>query len=272
MLVTLSSVRGAPGVSCWALMLASAWPHHTDRVLVEADCSGGVVSVRYDIPVEPGVGDLVALARTGEFSHFGMDTVARLLREATDSESAVWVSPAPLLAHESNAIWATLAKPAASSMVTDPRLWLADCGRVWPGAATEALLMGANLNIVVSDAAVESLVVLQSRVRSMPAPVVVLVVGSTRHSEDELQEFTGAFKVWKVPYLRSLSSEVAGFTLATRRGRHSKAWRTTLAIANALSEFTSSQAEPDRPAVGDSGSSRNGSTVIPISDLPETAV
>lgn len=51
-IVTLASVRGAPGVTTTALLLASTF---TDAVLVEADLDGGVLAVRYGLGREPGL-------------------------------------------------------------------------------------------------------------------------------------------------------------------------------------------------------------------------
>ena len=62
MIVTLASVRGSPGVTSWALLLAAAWPAAVDaeRVVVEADLDGGVLGARYGLGVDPGVVSLIA--------------------------------------------------------------------------------------------------------------------------------------------------------------------------------------------------------------------
>jgi hypothetical protein len=56
MIVTLGSVRGAPGVTSWSLLLAAAWPSMSapERVVLEADPAGGVLGVRYGLGVDPG--------------------------------------------------------------------------------------------------------------------------------------------------------------------------------------------------------------------------
>ncbi len=56
-IVTLASVRGAPGVTTAALMLASTLP---EAVLVEADLDGGVLAIRYGLGREPGLTTLAA--------------------------------------------------------------------------------------------------------------------------------------------------------------------------------------------------------------------
>lgn len=56
-IVTLASVRGAPGVTTTSLLLASTL---TDAVVVEADLDGGVLAVRYGLGREPGLTTLAA--------------------------------------------------------------------------------------------------------------------------------------------------------------------------------------------------------------------
>lgn len=51
-IVTLTSARGAPGVTTTALLLASTFD---DAPVVEADLDGGVLAVRYGLGREPGL-------------------------------------------------------------------------------------------------------------------------------------------------------------------------------------------------------------------------
>ena len=46
MIVALGSVRGAPGVSAWSMLLAAAWPESCDveRIVLEVDVDGGVAA------------------------------------------------------------------------------------------------------------------------------------------------------------------------------------------------------------------------------------
>ncbi len=234
-LVSVSSVRGAPGVSSWALMLTAAWPHSADRVLVEADGSGGVVSARYDLPIEPSVTDLLTNVRRGRLQEgFQMEAVARLLRRPGAAEEALWVVPAPLSSHDAQGAWKSLAKPAADAMLADNRLWVADCGRVWAGSPAEVMVASAPLNIVISDQSIPSLIVLQSRVQAIPGKVGLIVVGKTKHTVNELLGFTGADYAWKVPYFSALAERAGQLASETKRGRRSKAWQTALSISHEL--------------------------------------
>lgn len=55
--VSLASVRGAPGVTTTALLLASSFP---DAVVIEADLDGGVLAIRYGLGREPGLATFAA--------------------------------------------------------------------------------------------------------------------------------------------------------------------------------------------------------------------
>lgn len=55
--IALTSVRGAPGVTTTSLLLASVLK---GGVLVEADLTGGVVAIRYQLGREPGLTTLAA--------------------------------------------------------------------------------------------------------------------------------------------------------------------------------------------------------------------
>ena len=61
-LVALGSVRGAPGVSTLALLLAGGIE---GTPVVEADLAGGVMSARYELGREPGLTTLAGVAGGG---------------------------------------------------------------------------------------------------------------------------------------------------------------------------------------------------------------
>ncbi len=244
MLVSVSSVKGAPGVSSWALLAAAAWPHNGDRILVEADGSGGIIGARYELPVQPGSADLVSTLRRG-FIHegFGLEATGRLLMEPDEGRpGGLWAVPSPVAGRDVLASWSELAHPVADAMRNDWRLWIADCGRVWAGSPFELLLTTADLNIVISDDTVPSLVVLRSRVQAIPGTVAVLVVGQARHSEEELLGFTGADLLWKVPYFKSLAARAGQLSAGGGSARRSREWKTALHITHALARVLNGDA------------------------------
>ena len=244
MLVSVSSCRGAPGVSSWSLALATAWPHQHDRVLVEADCSGGVFGCRYDVPLEPGSAELVSQARRARFDDpLELSSFARHIRTTENHGSELWVVPSPLSSHEALDVWRAMSAPAAEAMHHDDRLWLADCGRVWHRSPVEPLLAIATLSIIVSDGSMPSLLVLRSRVESLPNRTAVIVVGDMQYSTDELLDFTGADYVWNVPRVKRLDALAADFATGGR-ARRTKTWRTALTIAHTLAADLRSDPAP----------------------------
>ncbi|MEM9200607.1 MAG: hypothetical protein AAGC53_03065 [Actinomycetota bacterium] len=64
--VALMSQRGSPGTTTSALALAATWPLAAGRrkVLIEADPAGGVLALRYGLPIEPGLLSLAVALRS----------------------------------------------------------------------------------------------------------------------------------------------------------------------------------------------------------------
>lgn len=94
MIVSFSSVRGAPGVTSWTMLLAAAWPldHGTAaRAVLEADPDGGVLGTRYGFGVDPGAVSLIASLRSANpaDSTVPVEDHGRLVSES------MWVVPGP---------------------------------------------------------------------------------------------------------------------------------------------------------------------------------
>src|SRR3954447_20330643 len=114
MIVTLSSVRGSPGVTSWCLLLGAAWPPAlgSERVVLEADVSGGVLGARYGLGVEPGAVSLLAsLRRDGD----AVEVEGRGRRVA----DGVWVVPGPEAAEQAAAVWGPTAEAVAPRLADD---------------------------------------------------------------------------------------------------------------------------------------------------------
>ena len=91
MIVALGSIRGAPGVTSWAVLLAAAWPpeFQIERVVLEADPAGGVLGARYGLGVEPGVAAFLASLRRNDAELLDVEPFARMV------DNHVWVMPEP---------------------------------------------------------------------------------------------------------------------------------------------------------------------------------
>lgn len=246
----MSSVRGAPGVTSWSLLLASAWPSAgIERVVLEADADGGVVAARYGLGVEPGVAALVAAARRHDPRARWVDLadIARRLSER------VWVVPGPESAERAVPVWGTSVDEVAAMAARDDRVWLVDCGRLSRQSLAAPFAARAELAMVVCGAAMEDLVPVPQRIASLQrtgaSSAGVLVVGRPSYGLAELREFFGTALVWTVRASKDLP-HLANLALSSRRARRTWAWREALGVAGAMADrlgLEERRREPDVP-------------------------
>ena len=95
MIVSLCSVRGSPGVTSWSLLLAAAWPgeYAAERVVLEADCDGGVLGARYGFGVDPGVVSLIAALRRADSHAVDVSVHARRVNAGLSADDAPLAVP-----------------------------------------------------------------------------------------------------------------------------------------------------------------------------------
>lgn len=237
MIVTLSSVRGAPGVTSWAMLLASAWPddYGFDRVVLEASTSGGVLGARYGLGVEPGCASLVAAVRRR--SDDGVLDVAEFGRLVSDG---CWVVPASESSERAHALWSAShnAAEVASAIERDDRVWFVDAGRTDPGGPLRPFISGSSLSIVVCGSTHEDLVQVPTRVAAQQydaSAVGVLIVGRPAYDRGDLGEFFGTGLVWTVDASKNLVGLV-GAVASRRRARATIVWRQAVELAADIAE------------------------------------
>lgn len=239
MLITLSSVRGAPGVTSWAALLGAAWPPETgqERVLLEADCAGGVLGARYQLGVEPGALTLIASARRN-------DGVPPPDHYARQLDQGFWVVPGPEVAEQAVPAWTSGAADLAAKLAADDRLWVADVGRLGPGSPLRPLADHAVLNLVVSGPATEDIVQLPARVESLAdrGPTGIVIVGRPPYEFDELRRFLGVSALWIVPADDALPQMVLK-VIEGGRARRSALWRAAIDVAADIAGLTLRQSE-----------------------------
>ncbi|MGF1597620.1 MAG: hypothetical protein ACFCVK_11935 [Acidimicrobiales bacterium] len=241
MLITISSVGGAPGVTSWALLLAAAWPSGVgdhDRVVLEADCDGGVLGARYELGVEPGAVALISACRRRE----GQLVIEQLGRPLAEG---LWVVPGPEVAEQARPVWTSGATDVADRLAADRRWWIVDGGRLRPGSPLAALAAAATVNLVVSGPSLAALIQLPARLASLggwggtddrsggagDGPTVgVIVVGRPDHHHDELREYLDPAPIWVVPSHDDLPALALG-AVRGGRARRSLVWRAALDLA-----------------------------------------
>jgi MinD-like ATPase involved in chromosome partitioning or flagellar assembly len=115
--MTLASLRGAPGVTTTALLLASTF---TDAVVVEADLDGGVLAVRYGLGREPGLTTFAASA--GEDGHDW--------RAHAQDAGGVPVLVGPDASAASASLWRTAGERITHKLVAADGVAVVDAGRL----------------------------------------------------------------------------------------------------------------------------------------------
>ena len=234
MIVGLSSVRGAPGVSAWSVLMAAAWPagkQLLERVVVEADVDGGVAGARYGVGVDPGVLGLVTGLRHGGDPTEALSAVARRLA------SGAWMVPGPESPDIARRVWSAdrAAAAVAEALSFDHRrVWLCDLGRVSATSATAPIVAGSAVTLLFSRDAPADLVQLPSRVETlgkMCQNVGVVVVGSPPYARDELIDFVGSRDVWVVPAASDLIEVSQQVWSTSRRARRTPVWRAAVELA-----------------------------------------
>ena len=119
--VTLASVRGAPGVTTASLLLASTF---ADGLVVEADLDGGVLAIRYGLGREPG---LTTFAAAGPGDGSGWTAHAQ-------DAGGVPVLVGPDAPSASAALWRTAGDRITRELVASDGVAV---GRRWTSAVTE---------------------------------------------------------------------------------------------------------------------------------------
>lgn len=229
MIVTVGSIRGAPGVTSWSLLLASAWPveFQQRRVVLEADPAGGVVGARYGLGVEPGAVQMVASIRRNGTREVGLDAVAR------EVAAEVFVVPGPEAAEQARAVWSEGAASVAAHVAGDRGVWFVDAGRLDDVNPSAVFADRSLVTVLVVGPRQEDLVQLPSRVESLRhrcQTVAVVVSGRSAFDAGAVAEFCRADAAWVVPTRDDLVGEV-GRLLAGGRARRLWLWRHALDVA-----------------------------------------
>jgi len=235
-IVALTSVRGAPGVSVTAVLLAAAWPTSAERVVIEADLDGGVIGARYGVGVEPGVGALVSALRHEVSDELLLDRSARRVADRA------WLVPGPESSVTAQRVWGAdrAAAQVADALAADrDRVWLVDGGRMAARSATSPLVARADVTLVFTRDQPADLLQVPERVADFAAlcPLVgVVVVGAPDYGDDELRAFCGVDHLWRV----AAAPDAVALTQRgwnDRRLRRAPVWRDAVALAADLADL-----------------------------------
>jgi hypothetical protein len=280
-LLVLTSVKGAPGVTTAALALAAAWPSENSPVLLELDPSGGDLIADFGLDAEPGLMSLAAAARRG--------SSPGLVREHSQQlPGGLLVVPAPSAAEQAatavdvlltSAAWETMpgtpaldgdASPdgqgAAGQPDRDRDVLIVDAGRLstraGPGAEVSPLLRAADVVLLVARNDSRGLVHAAARVEYLtgvvasPRRVRLLLVNSGDYPAEDVARGLGVPVVGVLPVDARAAAALAG-----RPGRSPAALRRSPLI-RAAREVARRLAFAQRPAP-------EAALTSPLTDAPE---
>ncbi len=197
-LITVSTVKGAPGGTSVALLLAAsmaqrltgACPSAAGCLLAECDSWGGDLGPRLGLPAVPGLASLALAARHGLH--------AALIKEhAQPIPQLPGVSVLLGIAGPDQALalgW--MIEPLAQALAQFDRCCVADLGRFAPGSeGNHGYRRHACLNLLVTSDQLASLLHARSAVESAAAeqiPLRIVVTGERTHTLAKLARITGA--------------------------------------------------------------------------------
>jgi MinD-like ATPase involved in chromosome partitioning or flagellar assembly len=229
MIITVGSVRGAPGATSWTMLLAAAWRADENRrkVVLEADPDGGVLGVRYGVGVDPGAISLASAARRSRSAGFDVDDHSRVIGPQ------LLLVPGAESADRATAVWRDAINPTAAAIGADAHNdWFIDCGRFRPDNPCQAFVSLSSMTLIVVGGRTEDLVQVPPVLRAAEesaASAGVLVVGKTPHSRDEIETFLGSESIFTVPAVRDLPAQTAA--VCSGRGRRGWLWRAAVGLA-----------------------------------------
>lgn len=174
--ITFGSVRGAPGVTSAALLVAGAIE---GAVLAEADLAGSVLAIRYRLGREPGLTTLAAVRST--------DTDEWMAH--AQSAGGVPVLVGPDSPESSEALWRGAgARLAVTLRSLDVATVVVDAGRL--GAGT-SILEASDLVVLIVRPTAEHLVTLSHRLpflrrTARSARVGVVLVGDGPYRSEDI--------------------------------------------------------------------------------------
>lgn len=220
-LAVVGSVKGSPGATLTAAGLAAAWPE-TDRVLVEADPSGGDLAAQWRLRLRPGLIEVAALAEADDVDP--SEALANGIQSASYAGAEFGVVCAPFGTLQTRGLVARLAVPGVQILNPARRWVVADCGRLAPGSAAWPLLSRADVVVVVIEGTVTQVAHVRGVIDALwtaCGPRLAVVVRPSVYNADEI---TGVLRVTELPV--AVLGNVPALPQGRKRRSNQQAWRT----------------------------------------------
>lgn len=215
-IVGLASLKGAPGVTTLACLVAAGWPPGRRVVLVEGDPSGGDLAARFSLSAAIGWPTMAAAAHRGAGAS-GLDPHVQELpggvavvtgarsAGARGDDRTVRRAVAELLANASRHVDVVV-----------------DLGRLLPGSAgSEELLARLDYLGIVIHADAPGVLRLADRAGEIrlacPAELAAVAVGDASYGPAEIEASTGVPVVAAIPWDSAAAAIVTGIDHRRRR-------------------------------------------------------
>ena len=212
-IVTLASLRGAPGVTTTALLLASTF---SDAVVVEADLDGATLAVRYGLGREPGLTTFAA----------GTDGQEGWRAHAQDA-GGVSVLVGPDAPAASASLWRIAGERITRELVAAEGIAVVDAGRV---RSPVPLVAVSDLLVVLVRPQAEHLIALTHALpalhQAIRGKVMVVLVGDGPYRTADVESSLDVKVLLELPNDRD-----AAEALMTGAGSRTRLARSQLARA-----------------------------------------
>ncbi len=197
--VSICSIKGAPGVTTLACLIGATWPVHRSVLVAEADASGGDLAARFSLSSRRGWVTLSASIRRGSAG----SAIAEHLQQLPGGLD-VLIAARPVDVRSATSPEGTAVRSVGKDE-TEALDVLVDLGRVATGRPTSgAWLEHSDAVVVVARADAASALQLREQssalVGTCPGPVGLAVIGVGGHRARELSAFTGIPLICEIPH------------------------------------------------------------------------
>lgn len=219
-IVTLASVRGAPGVTTTSLLLASMF---ADGVVVEADLDGGVMAVRYGLGREPGLTTFAAASAEDPNEW----------RAHAQDAGGVPVLVGPDVPAASASLWRTAGERITHKIVAAEGIAVVDAGRLRspvPIVAASDLL--AMLVCPVAEHLVALTHVLPTLGQAIRGQIAVMLVGAGPYRAADVERSLGVTVLGELPDDRDTAQTLRDGGVSTSRLARSRLARAVTALGS----------------------------------------
>ncbi len=214
--VSICSIKGAPGVTTLACLIGATWPDHRRALVAEADVSGGDLAARFSLSSRRGWATLSAsIRRDGA----GSPIAEHLQQLPGGLDVLVAARPADVRAATSpeGTALRSVGKDEAESWDV-----LVDLGRVGAERPTPgAWLEHSDAVVVVARADAASALQLREQssalVGACPGPIGLAVIGVGGHRARHLSSFTGIPLMCEIPHDPVAAAVASGSDPRARR-------------------------------------------------------